>query len=141
MKKPNMRQKCQEIWLRVMGDNKPIVLGFSDVTMMHKARLALYDSIRKSRNGQLKQAKELVEIRMSNKDMTLTIEQRANNPFYGELDKQLDIVLEDKKPPLIEVAETAQAPPEIDISESLRKFQEKVCEGSRPENPYFKREE
>jgi hypothetical protein len=140
MKKPNMRQRCQEIWIRAMGDSKPIVLRFSDTTMMHKARLALYDSIRKSRNSQLKQAKELIEIRMSSKDMTLTIEQKANNPFFGELDKQLDIVLEDKKPPLIDLTQTANAPPEIDISESLRKFQEKVCKESRPSNPYFKRE-
>jgi hypothetical protein len=138
----SMAKKCQRIWLKVMDTGEEISFVFPDKTTMHRARFAFYDAVRKTKDEKLLEAKEGVEVSVNSKDKTLTLRRKSSNPFHNLFDNQLEDVIENgSKSPLISLTETPEAVPEISVEDSLRRFMEKVEGDSRPNTPYFKRED
>lgn len=129
----SIRAKCQAIWLKAYQG--PVVLSYTDKGVMQRARFALYDALRKTDDQRLLKAKEDIEVRADSRNITLTIQRRELNPFYGEFEKSLEVV----------AGEVEMAIP--DPEESLKRFQEKMCKeekevGSpRKGNKYFNRKE
>ena len=137
-----IRHKSQQLWLRAIKEN--ITLQFTNPADMHRARFALYDACRKTDNSELLAAKEQIEISVNKKTLTLTMRRRDENPFHGMLEEQLDQALGQEAP----LGMVGQMDPARDAEESLRRFQEKICQEEkgiaeqekRPATPYFRRD-
>jgi hypothetical protein len=121
-------------------------LRFSSSKETERAKFTLYDAVRTARRSgigtpDLLNAVANCEICLAPNKLSLTLQNKAENSFFGQMMEQLE-----EKGCGKARGEEARQPgePFPDMTESLRKLKEELegeGKGAAPSNPYYKREE
>jgi hypothetical protein len=141
-KPSKIHQQCQQLWL--LAFHTPQTLRFASSKETERAKFTLYDAVRAARRSgigtpELLEAVANCEICLAPDKLSLTLQNKAENSFFGQMMEQL----EEKGCGAEQAAERAASGECFpDMTESLRKLKEEL-EGkeSAPGNPYYKREE
>jgi hypothetical protein len=137
-----IHQQCQQLWL--LAFHTPQTLRFASSKETERAKFTLYDAVRAARRSgigtpELLNAVANCEICLAPDKLSLTLQNKAENSFFGQMMEQLE-----ERGCGAERAEerTASGEPFPDMTESLRKLKEEL-EGGKAAlgNPYYKREE
>jgi len=141
MKPSKIHQQCQQLWL--LAFHAPQTLRFSSRKETERAKFTLYDAVRTARRSgigtpELLNAVANCEICLAPDKLSLTLQNKSENAFFGNMLKQL----EEKGCKEGEEAGSL-GEPFPDMTESLRKLKEELegGKGAAPSNPYYKREE
>jgi hypothetical protein len=141
-KPSKIHQQCQQLWL--LAFHTPQTLRFSSSKETERAKFTLYDAVRTARRSgigtpELLEAVANCEICLAPDKLSLTLQNKAENSFFGQMMEQL----EEKGCGKGQAEErAASGEPFPDMTESLRKLKEELEGGkTAPGNPYYKREE
>lgn len=138
-----IHQHCQRLWL--LAFHSPQTLRFPSSKETERAKFTLYDAVRKHRKSghgpaDLMEAITNCEVCLAKDKLSLTVQNRSENKFYGNMLEQLEEAVGGEGE-----AEPISGTPDLDLEESLERLKGKMQDAGLkidpPVNPYYNREE